>query len=92
MRNLGRPSRSDFVQDALCRIRHKLSESMSKTLFPALASPIPKFTVVVVFDTPPFWFAMAMTLHFLPVLSIYPVLLSISHGLSAHSWGYPHIP
>lgn len=25
------------------------SESMSKTLFPALASPIPKFTVVVVF-------------------------------------------
>ena len=51
------------------------SESMSKTLFPALASPIPKFTVVVVFDTPPFWFARAITLHFLPVLSIYSALL-----------------
>ena len=45
------------------------SESMSKTLFPALASSTPKFTVVVVLDTPPFWFAAAMTLHFLPYLT-----------------------
>ena len=63
IRNLGRPSRSDFVQDALCRIRHKLSASITKTFFPCFASPIPKLLVVVVLPTPPFWFAIAITLH-----------------------------
>ena len=33
------------------------------TFFPCFASPIPKLLVVVVFPTPPFWFAIAIILH-----------------------------
>ena len=32
-------------------------------IFPSFASPIPKFTAVVVLPVPPFWFARAITLH-----------------------------
>ena len=39
------------------------SASINNTFFPSLARPIPKFTVVVVFPTPPFWFVMDITLH-----------------------------
>ena len=39
------------------------SASTSSTLFPSFASPIPKFTAVVVLPVPPFWFARAITLH-----------------------------
>jgi chromosome partitioning protein len=40
--------------DPLCRIRHKGSASTSKTLFPCLTSPTPRFKAVVVLPTPPF--------------------------------------
>src|SRR6266404_481259 len=35
---------------------------MSRTLWPCSESATPRFRVVVVFATPPFWFAKAMTL------------------------------
>ena len=38
------------------------SASTSKTFLPCLARPIPKFTVVVVFPTPPFSWAHEITL------------------------------
>ena len=38
-----------------------LSRSTSSTFFPAAASAAPRLWVVVVFATPPFWFAIAMT-------------------------------
>ena len=40
------------------------SESISRTRFPSWARPTPRLAQVVVFPTPPFWLAMAMTLHF----------------------------
>ena len=40
------------------------SASTSSTFFPLFAKPMPRLTVVVVFPVPPFWFAMAITLHF----------------------------
>ena len=64
MRNLGRPSRSDFVQDALCRIRHNASASISRTFLPCCARLTPRLTAVVVLPTPPFWFVRAITLQF----------------------------
>ena len=39
------------------------SASTSKTLNPELANATPRLTAVVVFPTPPFWLAMAITLH-----------------------------
>ena len=42
---------------------HTLHQCKTILLFPFLANPIPKLTVVVVFPTPPFWFAIAITLH-----------------------------
>ena len=39
------------------------SASISRTFLPCFASPIPKLLVVVVFPTPPFWFAIAIILH-----------------------------
>ena len=44
------------------------SASISNTFFPCLASPIPRFTVVVIFPTPPFWFDIAITLHIIFLL------------------------
>ena len=37
------------------------SASIKRTLFPSLASPMPRFTQVVLFPTPPFCEAMVMT-------------------------------
>ena len=37
------------------------SASINNTFFPCLANPTPRFKVVVLFATPPFWFATAMT-------------------------------
>ena len=39
------------------------SASTSKTFNPELANATPRLTAVVVFPTPPFWLAMAITLH-----------------------------
>ena len=41
-----------------------VSPSTTSTFFPARASPIPRFTQVVVLPTPPFWFEMAITCAF----------------------------
>ena len=49
--------------DKLCRIRHNASASIKSTFFLCFASPMPKLLVVVVFPTPPFWFAIAIILH-----------------------------
>ena len=50
--------------DALCRIRHNGSASMSNTFLPCIASPTPRLTVVVVFPTPPFWLHTEIVLQF----------------------------
>ena len=47
-----------------------LSRSTSSTFFPAAASAAPRLWVVVVFATPPFWFAIAMTFTVLHSLYI----------------------
>ena len=44
------------------RLRNPISVSISTTFFPNFAKPVPTFAVVVVFPTPPFWFAIAITL------------------------------
>lgn len=41
------------------------SASINNTFFPCLANPTPRFKVVVLFATPPFWFATEITLHIL---------------------------
>jgi len=43
------------------------SASINNTFFPCLANPTPRFKVVVLFATPPFWFATEIT---------FPILLS----------------
>ena len=40
--------------DALCRIRHKLSKSTARTLFPIFRRQYARLNVVVVFAVPPF--------------------------------------
>lgn len=39
------------------------SASINKTFLPCRTSPAPKFAAVVVLPTPPFWFAIAITLQ-----------------------------
>ena len=41
------------------------SASINNTFFPCLTNPTPRFKVVVLFATPPFWFTTEITLHIL---------------------------
>ncbi len=54
------------------------SVSTRSTFFPAIASPTPRFSQVVVFPVPPFWFVTAVITPFLVVYS--DVLSLISSG------------
>lgn len=51
------------------------SASISNTFLPSLASPMPTFTVVVVFPTPPFWFTTDITLHMISSSFNFPMIL-----------------
>ena len=72
-----RPIASDRVKGSLSgwgwpRLMVRLpcgSPSISRTFFPACASPIPRFAQVVVLPTPPFWLAMAIICVFISVSS-----------------------
>ncbi len=56
-------SRDGFLNPRLAFRLPWLSQSRSRTFFPCLASPIPRFTVVVDLPTPPFIFTIEMILH-----------------------------
>src|SRR3954463_4546086 len=55
------------------------SMSMQRTLWPSSAKAAERFSVVVVFATPPFWLAKAMTLAF----------FLVSFGVSVMVWRAP---
>ena len=72
-----------------CYLRHSTS-------LPALTKPTPRFAVVVVLDTPPFWLHIAITLHIiLPLRILYFYKLCIfflSFGLLYKSDRFPACP
>jgi hypothetical protein len=58
------------------------SESMRRTRFSAAARDAAMFTAVVVLPTPPFWFAMAITLPMEPPEDVKPDYFTIVIGIS----------
>ena len=50
------------------------SQSMRRTFFPACAKQTPKLNVAVVFPPPPFWLAIAITLHWFTEFSPFYLL------------------
>ena len=88
-----RPIASDSVKGSLSgwgwpRLIVRLpcgSPSISRTFFPACASPIPKLAQVVVLPTPPFWLAMAMICVFINFTSFLIVAVASGNRKSRHS-------
>ena len=64
------------------------SASTNRTFLPSIASPMPRFSQVVVFPVPPFWFTMAIVVAFFEIL-ITSASLSrgwFGFGRKAASW------
>ena len=87
-----RPIASDSVKGNLSgwglpRLMVRLpcgSPSISRTFFPACASPIPKLAQVVVLPTPPFWLAMAMICVFIDFTSFLIIAVASGNRKSRH--------
>ena len=62
------------------------SASTKSTRFSSFASPTPRLTVVVVFPVPPFWFAMAITLHLDDILCECITDSSFPEKFNSHSF------
>ena len=84
-------SSSGFIMPRLCDRFPCGSASITSTFFPSLTKPTPRFTVVVVLDTPPFWLHIAITLHIILTLRIFLICYYCFFPIRRywiHAWQY----